>query len=158
MQLTKIVPATRSAAIKNKRPAPTNAAFFPSAQMKNVRFKPNYPTETQAIQARTHSTQTLRRSGDYRQHRNCTNYIPVNPRQPNQPRRSGFPSGEWRGVGEVERDSQIHLYLSDRPREDLKLSQRHSCINRIPDKRPGKHEASAPIPVHIQVAGTSPGK
>ena len=39
--------------IKNKRPAPTNAVFFPSAQMKNVRHKPNYPTETQAIPART---------------------------------------------------------------------------------------------------------
>ena len=38
---------------KTSVPHPTNAVFFPSAQMKNVRHKPVIPTETQAIPART---------------------------------------------------------------------------------------------------------
>ena len=58
--------AIHCVAIQNVHTAPTNAVFFPSAQMKNLRFMPNFPTETQAIPARTQSTQTLRRSGDER--------------------------------------------------------------------------------------------
>ena len=40
-------------AIPNVRTARTNAVFFPSAQMKNKRHKPNIPTETHTIPART---------------------------------------------------------------------------------------------------------
>ena len=41
-------------------------------------------------------------------------------------------------------------FLSDRPREDLKLSHRSRCINRIRDKSRNK---PAPIPVHKQDIG-----
>ena len=58
--------AIHCVAIQNVHTAPTNAVFFPSAQMKNLRFMPNFPTETQAIPARTQSTQTIHRSGDKR--------------------------------------------------------------------------------------------
>ena len=62
--LPKLVQFSRSAVIKNVRTAHTNAVFFPSAQMKNIRYKPYIPTETRAIPARTQSTQTPHRSGD----------------------------------------------------------------------------------------------
>ena len=100
--------AIHCVAIQNVRPAPTNAVFFPSAQMKNKRYKPNYPIETQAIPARTQSTQTIYRSGDKRPHRNCTNYIPVNPRQPNQPRRSDEPRCAWFRVGMIPKKGVGH--------------------------------------------------
>ena len=58
--------AIHCVAIQNVHTAPTNAVFFPSAQMKNKRYMPNYPTETRTIQARTQSNQTIYRSGDKR--------------------------------------------------------------------------------------------
>ena len=131
--------------IQNVRPAPTNAVFFPSAQMKNKRYKPNIPTETQAIPARTQSTQTPRRSGDKRPHRNCTNYIPVNPRQPNRPRRSGQPRDE---VERCRRDrrrapqSPSPISLTAPARRETNAPSR--CMNRTSDKRPRKPEATAP--------------
>ena len=77
-------------------------SFFPSAQMKNERHKPHIPTETQAIPARTQSNQTSRRSGDYRQHRNCTNYIVPNLAvSGNVPAAAVFPGKRLRGVGEI---------------------------------------------------------
>ena len=150
MQLTKIVPATRLAAIQNVRPAHPNAVFFPSARIKNVRYKPNFPTETQAIPARTQSNQTLRRSGDERQHRNRTNYIPVNPRQPNQPRRSGQPREE---VERCRRDrrrapqSPSPISLTAPARREADASGQ--LTNRIPDKQTRKPEATAPILLYI---------
>ena len=48
--------------------------------LKRKRYKPEHKAPKQYIKVATSDL-----------HRNCTNYIPVNPRQPNQPRRSGFP-------------------------------------------------------------------
>ena len=145
--------AIHCVAIQNKRPAPTNAVFFPSAQMKNVRYKPNYPTETRTIPSRTQSTQTSRRSGDYRQHLNCTNYIvPNHAVSGNVPAAAVFPGKRLRGVGEIGRDSQIRTISLTAParREAVAPSQ---LTIRIPDKRPKKPEAAAPIPVQKQDIG-----
>ena len=137
--LPKLMQPSRSAVIPNVRPAHPNAVFFPSAQMKNVRHKPYIPTEMRTIPARTQIAAHPIEVATSDLHRNCTNYIGTNLAvSGNQPRRSGFPSGEWRGVGEVERDSQIHLYLSDRPREDLRLTNRVSIRT---ESQPNKRES-----------------
>ena len=47
--LPELVQISRLAAISNVRQAHTNAVFFPSAQMKNVWYKPNILTETRTI-------------------------------------------------------------------------------------------------------------
>ena len=76
--LPKLYPLSRLAAIQNKRPAPTNAVFFPSAQMKNVRHKPYIPTETRTIPARTQTAAHPIEVAMSDLHRNCTNYIVPN--------------------------------------------------------------------------------
>ena len=85
-------------------------SFFPSAQMKNKRYKPNVPTETRAIPARTQSTQTSHRSGDERPAPELHKLYWYKPAAAiiNPPQAVNHASVvPWRGVGEVERDSQI---------------------------------------------------
>ena len=130
--------------------------------MKNVRFMPNFPTETQAIPARTQSTQTLRRSGDERPAPELHKlywYKPaaaiINPAA----------SGEPRKRGSVERcrrerrrapQSPSPISLTAPARREADASGQ--LTNRIPDKQTRKPEAAAPIPVHKQDHGTSPVK
>ena len=85
--------------------------------MKNVRHKLNIPTETRTISARTQIAAHYIEVAISDLHLNCTDYIDLNRGSLCAPAAAVTPPGEWRGVGEVERDSQIHLYLSDRPRE-----------------------------------------
>ena len=118
------VSSMRSAVITNVRQTPNNAVFFPSAQMKNKRYKPSIPTEMRTTSARTQSTQTPHRSGDYRSHRISDTYIGIN-----------------RGS------------LCDPAPARREADAPSRCIIRIPDKRPKKPEAAAPIPVQKQDIG-----
>ena len=121
LQLNKIVPATRFAAIKNVRPAHPNAVFFPSAQMKNVRHKPYIPTEMRTIPARTQIAAHPIEVATSDLHRNCTNYIGTNLAvSGNQPRRSGSLNHacvvrEWveRCRRDRERFANPHYHVSD---------------------------------------------
>ena len=59
--------------------------------MKNVRPKPNNPTETRTIIARTQIAAQHSELAMSDLHRIPESYIPVSPRQPTFPRRSGHP-------------------------------------------------------------------
>ena len=61
--------------IQNVRTALANAVFFASAQMKNKRHKPNIPTETHTIPARTQTAAHPIEVVMSDLHLNCTNYI-----------------------------------------------------------------------------------
>ena len=112
--------AIHCVAIQNMRPAQTNAVFFPSAQMKNKRYKPNVPTETQAIQARTQSTQTIHRSGDKRPAPELHKLNPYKPAAAESTPPQRIPQGESRLRDSVvrcrrdrERFANPHYHVSD---------------------------------------------
>ena len=75
--------------------------------MKNVRYKPNIPTETRTMQSRTQITARNIEVAMYDLHRISDTYIAPNRGSLCVPAAADTPPGEWRGVGEVERDSQI---------------------------------------------------
>ena len=86
--------------------------------MKNVRYNPYIPTETQAIPSLTQTDAHNVEVAMSDLHRISATYIDTSHAvSGNQPRRSGQPQSGLRGVGEIGRDSQIAPYLSDRPRE-----------------------------------------
>ena len=85
--------------------------------MKNERYKPNNPTETRTVSARTPSTQTPCRSGDKRPAPDTGILNWYQPAAADMPRRSGFPKGSGE-VLERDRGFANPLSLSNRPREE----------------------------------------
>ena len=84
-----------------------NEPFSPPTNEKRAPQSPTKPTETQAIQNRTQSTQSPRRSGDERQHRTPESYIAPNPPQQSSPA-AAMPREEVeRCRRDRRRDSQI---------------------------------------------------
>ena len=77
----------RSAVIKKRNYKATRTASFFHPIMKNERLKPNTPTETRTIPARTQSNQTPRRSGDEQFAPDTSCLYLCQPRQPTFPRR-----------------------------------------------------------------------
>ena len=73
--------AIHCVAIQNKRPAPTNAVFFPSAQMKNERYKPNKKIlKRKRFQPEHKAPKHHVEVAMSDLHLNCTNYIGTNHR------------------------------------------------------------------------------
>ena len=99
--------AIHCVAIQNVRPAPTNAVFFPSAQMKNKRHKSYIPTETRAIPSLTQTDAHNVEVAMSDLHRISATYIDTNHAVSGNVPPQRLPPGEWRGVGEIGRDSQI---------------------------------------------------
>ena len=76
--------------MKNERP---NAG---RNLLKRVRYRPEHKAPKQKIEVAISDL-----------HRNCTDYIGINHAVSGNVPAAAVPQGEWRGVGEVERDSQI---------------------------------------------------
>ena len=132
------------------RQALTNAVFFPSAQMKNVRYK---PCEMLLNRLRFQLT------------RIATNYIVPNPRQHNFPPQR-YPGWRLRGVGEIggglpQSPSPISMTAPARRETTAPIPVHKQNPVRTSGINP------APVPVHQQAigltsvkkdSGTGPGK